>query len=243
MSIGITYVGWGKGIAEAEKSAASAKQYGLTSCLITNEDCKSSLFDKIIHYPNELTRSFNIVNTYELTPWDETLWLDTDTLVLDDLTFAFDVARLYGIAIVIAPHSSLRGRGIKGIPEEAPEYNCGAVWINSNHPVMKDFGKRWKKEVENYNDGGWWGDQSSLSYVLYKYKINPYALPLNWNFRAYMNREFNDGEFHTCHGFGPIKIWHSRTPVPKNFGIKSEWFWKLRNPWYYKLKPRNYLRT
>lgn len=242
MSRGITYVAWGKCIPEAEKSAVSAKEHGLRSSLITNEDYKGSFFDKIIHHPNELSQGFNIVSTYELSPWDETLWLDTDTLILDDLTFAFDMAAIHGIAIVIAPHSSLRGRGIEGIPEEAPEYNCGAVWVNSNHPAIVDFGKKWKNEAEGYNGGGWWTDQSSLSYMLYKYKINPYVLPSNWNFRAYMNREFSKGEFHTSHGFGPIKIWHSRTPVPKNFDAESDWFWELRDPWWYRVRLENYLR-
>lgn len=101
---------------------------------------------------------------------------------------------------------------------------------------MQNFGEKWADEVKRYSGNGWWSDLSSLSVVLYKCKISPYILPQTWNFRAYMDREFPNGEFHSNHGFGPIKIWHLRTPVPAGFIARRHWFWKLRSTWYYRLR-------
>ncbi len=229
MSKGITYVAWGKCIAEAERSASSAKKFGYKSCLITKELINSNCFDTIIKVKKELSQNFNILDTYNLSPWDQTLWLDADTLVLGNLDYAFEKARDFGISLVIAPHSFLGGRNLKDINPETPEYNCGAMWIDRNHPTMIGFREKWKKIVDNYNGRGWWSDQSSISYTIHKLKINPFVLPLNWNFRAFMNNEFTNGEFHSNNGFGPIKIWHSRTKVPKDFKYDEYKFWKLDN--------------
>jgi len=226
---GITYVAWGKCIQEAERSSASAQAFGVKTCLITNENYQGTAFNELILIPREqLSQNFNIVNTYSLSPWSNTLWLDSDTLVVGELDFAFEMAELHGIAVVIAPHSSLRGRCLEDIPADAPEYNCGALWIDITHPSTKNFGQEWKNITENYRKKGWWSDQTSLSYAIFKLNINPYVLPLNWNFRAFMNHEFPPPIFHTSHGCGPIRIWHSRTPVPNRFNVRTEEFWHLR---------------
>jgi len=234
MNSGITYVAFGKCIEEAERSAYTASNFNIPTCLITNENYTGDKFDKLVITEVNLSQAFNILNTYDLTPWDVTLWLDSDTLILDDLSFAFKMARRFGIAAVLAPHSSLNGRGLSDIPGEAPEYNCGATWIDKNHKLTKNLGDKWAEIVSEYDGEGWWTDQSSLSYALYKLKINPYILPLNWNFRAYMDREFDTGEYHTDHGYGSIKIWHSRTSVPLSFNPSYNQFWKLKNYRYYK---------
>tara|TARA_B100000989_G_scaffold56062_1_gene37830 strand:- start:2913 stop:3608 length:696 start_codon:yes stop_codon:yes gene_type:complete len=227
MSRGITYVAWGKCIPEAERSALSARKFNYKSCLITTEPITSKCFDKIIKVNDKLSQNFNILNTYELTPWDQTLWLDSDTLILGNLDFAFEKAQDFGISIVIAPHSCLGGRNLKNINQDSPEYNCGAMWIDKHHPKMMNFGDKWKDIVKNYNGRGWWTDQSSVSYAIHKLKINPFILPLNWNFRAYMDNEFSNGEYHSSNGYGPIKVWHSRTPLPKELKVNKFQFWKL----------------
>ena len=227
MSRGITYVAWGKCIAEAERSSMSAKRFGYKSCLITNENIESNYFDKIIKSREEFTQDFNILSSYNLSPWDETLWLDSDTLVLGNLDYAFEKAKDFGISIVIAPHSFLGGRKLKNIDNESPEYNCGAMWIDRNHPSMLNFGEKWQQIVDHYEGGGWWSDQSSVSYAIHKLKINAFVLPLNWNFRAFMNKDFPEGVLHSKNGYGPIKIWHSRTSVPENLKIDEYIWWTL----------------
>jgi len=64
----------------------------------------------------------------ELSPFDETLFLDADTVVLDDLDFGFRHAQKTGVACCIceAPWA----RRYTGLPnDDAIEYNTGLLFF------------------------------------------------------------------------------------------------------------------
>jgi hypothetical protein len=237
MSRGVTYTAWGSGIAEAERSAVSARAFGLKTCLIAG-DYQGSVFDRVVktEYPpaNMTERIF----VYPLSPFDQTLYLDSDTLVLGDLSYGFDMAARFGLAVSFAPACFLRWHwgsmkeyGVEDFPEDTVEYNAGVIFFDKHHRATEGLweaaqyklAKGFHGVLENRPSPPV-NDQSIFNLVLYEKKIHPFVLPQNWNFRpgVYLDRGLP-----VPSGFGPIKIWHSRLPVPDGFNVRQTGFWKF----------------
>ena len=66
-------------------------------------------------------------NMLDLTPFEETLFLDADTVVMDNLDFGFEKAALTGLACSICECPlSRRYNGIRG---DVVEYNTGVIFF------------------------------------------------------------------------------------------------------------------
>src|SRR3954471_11427917 len=80
---------------------------------------------------------------FELSPYDETLYLDVDTVVLGRLDFAFEKARKHGIAccINVSPWANryvgLKDRG------DIQEWDTGVVFFSKAHPGVADLFQAW----------------------------------------------------------------------------------------------------
>jgi hypothetical protein len=222
---GVTYVAWNGCIEEAERSARSAKKFGLETCLIA-PSYRGDAFDRVVQTRRKLLFPAEKVFVYHLSPWDETLYLDSDTIVLGELTFGFEMARRYGIALVIAPGTYVKDHWDledEDIPDDLTDYNGGVIFFNKKHPVAEglwqalrdELGKiDWMTQKENprYND------QSALSVLLHRKGINPYVLPQNWNLRPHLGMK---------RGHGPIKIWHSASRLPRNLDAGKTGRWRV----------------
>jgi hypothetical protein len=219
---GVTYVAWGKCIKEAEKSAQSARKFGLKTCLIAPA-YSGKAFDRFVATQQKLEYSRQRAFVYHLSPWEQTLYLDADTVVLGDLSFGFEMAHKHGIALAIAPACFLKHHWQlehNGFPEDLPEYNAGVIFLDRRHPGMQNFWQQVQEELRDFssyqNPPG--NDQPALSLLLYRKGINPYVLPQNWNLRT---------EYGMRAGFGPVKIWHSRQPIPRDFAPEQRSWWSL----------------
>jgi hypothetical protein len=161
---------------------------------------------------------------YDLSPFEETLFLDADTVVLERLDYGFKKARQFGIAICVCecPYAR-RFEGLK-YRGDIVEYNTGAVWFckytigqRFDGLVTEDVFTRWKLQsaildsrLTFMSDAGEKmlmpsNDQASFALAIDRLDFNPFVLPLNWNFRPIWQ--------HTA--FGPIKIWHDYKDVPE----------------------------
>jgi len=140
---------------------------------------------------------------YDLSPFDETLFLDSDTEILGgDLGFGFGKAAKHGIAMCLNPASLACRSGNKGgFSPHAIEYNTGVIFFRKSPDVEAVFNS-WKKHI-NITDA----DQPGFAKAMDETDFNPYVLPNNWNFRA--------GQDHQC--FGPVNIWHSRRAIPRKW--------------------------
>lgn len=150
---------------------------------------------------------------FEESPYDETLYLDIDTVVLGDLSFAFAKAARHGIACAICECPWARRHGGLADAGDIVEYNSGVVFFaRKAEPVFR----RWRElsttldcSLQFVNPWGQVGrmpyaDQGGFAKAIADLDFNPFVLPLNWNFRAPVTSEF----------FGPLKIWHSYEDVP-----------------------------
>jgi hypothetical protein len=143
----------------------------------------------------------------DMTPFDVTLYLDADTLVLGRLDYGFAKAERHGLACCICENPWLaRYSGFSG--DDRIEYNTGVLFFERDCVVMRDWPVR-ARVPENAGRIEWGGnvmemnDQLSFSLAV-NGRALPFILPCNWNFRVQFHR--------AC--FGPIKVWHSRLACP-----------------------------
>jgi len=148
----------------------------------------------------------------ELSPFDETLFLDADTVVLDRLDFGFNQALRFGLACCICECPWTRR--YRGLPkDDGVEYNTGVLFFTRS---VQPLFQRWKAlsaEVDSAIDfigpNGQrvvmpFNDQGSFAKAIAEWDRLPFVLPLNWNFRPIWQATF----------FGPIKIWHDYREPP-----------------------------
>jgi hypothetical protein len=146
----------------------------------------------------------------DLSPFEETLFLDVDTIVLDRLDFGFEKARQFGLACCICECPWARRYG--ALSGDQVEYNTGVLFFTRQ---MKPLFDAWKNNAAidssitfrtaNQQLGRMpLNDQAGFAKAVADLGICPYVLPLNWNLRPKWQKTF----------FGPIKIWHDYGPVP-----------------------------
>lgn len=148
----------------------------------------------------------------DLSPFEETLFLDLDTVVMGKLDFGFEKAKKFGMAIAIC-ESPWGKRYPKIFTGDEVEYNTGVIFFTKKAKPVFD---KWKELAETIDSSivavGEQGvyvmpanDQGSFALAIEQTGFNPFILPLNWNFRPIWHRSF----------FGPIKIWHDYSdPIP-----------------------------
>lgn len=158
---------------------------------------------------------------FDLSPFDETLFLDLDTVVLGNLDFGFKKANQFGLALAIceAPWGKRYSKIFVG---DEIEYNTGVIFFTKSANAVFEKWKELALTVDSsilaVNDQGLFvspaNDQGSFALAIEKTGFNPFVLPLNWNFRPQWHRSF----------FGPIKIWHDYSDPPPFFSELNTYY-------------------
>jgi hypothetical protein len=147
---------------------------------------------------------------FELSPFEETLFLDVDTVVLSRLDFGFEQARSHRLACAMneCPWAS-RYRGVR---REMVEYNTGVLFFTREAEPIFDAWRRltWVTDsrVDYLSNQGMatmpLNDQAAFARAVAAEQRQPFVLPPNYNFRpAFMERFW-----------GPLRIWHGAEEVP-----------------------------
>jgi hypothetical protein len=182
---------------------------------------------KAIHpeLPIEVIRTVNDNAVYGLqqkssmlarTPFEETLFLDADTVVLDKLDYGFDKAVQFGLACCICECPWAARYSALAAQRDLIEYNTGVLFFTKKAQPVFD---RWAQLAGSMDaslvfiqDGKpakmVYNDQASFAVAVDETGFSPFVLPLNWNFRPEFVESF----------FGPIKIYHAYADVPKGLG-------------------------
>ena len=197
-SRGIIYVYWGEQPeAELERSIASIKRF------------HPELPWEKIKIDDDSTL-LNKSSMLKLSPFDSTLFLDTDTVILDRLDYGFEKAEQYGLACCI--NECPWARRYADIGGDQIEYNTGVLFFTKKASAVFDRWDEISHEIDStlvfVNNGEPkvmpLNDQAGFSQAIVDTGFNPFALPFNWNFRPMWHRSF----------FGPIKVWHDRSSPP-----------------------------
>jgi len=194
---GVIYVYWGDKVEkELARSIESLKRHHPQlpyKCFQLPKD--STLLDK--------------AKMLTLSPFETTLFLDTDTVVMDRLDFGFEKAEQFGLACCI--NECPWARRYADIGGDQIEYNTGVLFFTKTAtPIFQTwaqlataldssivFFREGKKFIMPSND------QAAFSQAIVDTGFNPFILPLNWNLRPQWHQSF----------FGPIKVWHDRSEV------------------------------
>jgi len=244
----IVYMVWGEDyLAQACEAAQSARATGLPLVLITDQASTGFLRDdhpftqvKVI----EAFRSYDMrvkCTLYDLLPaeYDSFLFLDTDTHILGDITFGFEKAERFGIAVSPATsyclpshHDFRRILLAAGLPDAGQiQYNSGVIFfvrrpdVAEVFEVFKDAGYRLAEEFGYTNAGGRLVDQPFLSYAMEVLDFNPYTLSINYCYRG-LSAEPR---------YGDVVIWHSHYPAPAD--VNDPAVPRMRRPRYFMGQP------
>ncbi len=149
----------------------------------------------------------------DLTPFEETLYLDNDTVVLGRLDFGFEKARKFGFVCGINECPWARRYGDAQLSGDMIEYNSGVMFFTKKAKPIFDMWNKLFPTLDSsiifYTKSRQVGrqpvsDQAGLALAIEKTGFLPFVLPYNWNFRPIWHKSF----------FGPIKVWHDYSDVP-----------------------------
>jgi hypothetical protein len=207
MTRGVLYIAW-KGhtdpTAMLERSIASLKQHhpDLPHHVEWLPD-GSTLLDK--------------AKMADLSPFDETLFLDADTVVMGNLDFGFAKALRHGMAITINVNPWARRYAALRTAGDIVEFDTGVIFFNRSHGPTRDVFDGWKRRVGQDSSVHFIGpsglarmahnDQCPFASSVSDHDFNPFVLPVNWNVHPRWQKSV----------FGEIKVWHDYRGVPEPF--------------------------
>lgn len=188
--IGILYIATGsKYIKAAIHSAQSARKFcpGLPIHLYANYRDYDFQFDQS---PHPFTSVGEVKNPHRRskvdyiaqTPFERTLYLDTDTELNADISQVFKILDRFDLAACHTPHrNSSKGKQIWHfeIPDAFPEFNSG-VFLYKKSPAVLKFLEDWKT---GFHDAGFMKDQVTLRELLWASDLRIATLPPEYNIR------------------------------------------------------------
>jgi hypothetical protein len=208
-SRGILYIATGsKFVREAVKSSRSVKENaGLNTAIITDRSIDSSYFDVVKRIEEGLHNSYGDKPTYiSESPFDKTVFLDTDTFVVDKLDELFLGLNEYDISVSHAPARKTNRNIPSGevtvdqIPKSFCEFNTGVIVFRTNEKIKHLF-STWEKEYINDNKNQKdISDQPSFRRALYGSNVDFTTLPPEYNCRF----------IYPGYVWGKVKIFHGR---------------------------------
>lgn len=177
---GFVYVATGAGyVAEAMGSAASlrAAMPDAKICLVSDESlAQPAPFDEVIVRRDVRRAPIDKLLAIE-APFDRIVFLDTDTLVVGDLSGLFDV--LGGFDIAALPETK-RGwhYSVPGLPNAFAEFNTGVLAFRRNDAVHALFAS-WRAA---HDELGHASDQPGFRVALWRSNVRVAPLPSEYHF-------------------------------------------------------------
>jgi len=234
---GVLYVAFGERyVAEAIHSVRSLQRHcpGLPTVLFTDKPAPGAPFDEVRVV--EVGHIRAKVDLFIESPFDRTLYLDSDTRVVFDLRDMFDVLNRFDVAMA---HDFSRKRLTTGsrIPEYAAipyafsEFNSGVVLYGRSPGALRLF-ETWRQRFHEFKDRteGW--DQASLRVAAWETDVRILTLPPEFNVRSEgvrrrVAKSVADGRnpglmvpriLH-WHGLHEAKWWHRFSPKYRAFNV------------------------
>jgi hypothetical protein len=222
IKIGVVYVAHGdEFIAEAIQSAFSVRSHNpnLPICLISDTRKIINEFDFQVRVKRHNPVIRGKLEMFK-SPFDLSLFLDTDTIVYAPLGEIFELLKKF--EIVFQQTSTGYHYKLEGVPNAFPEPNTGVIgFVKSDR--MVSFSRAWQTYFDRYVDVMQRElDQRSFRHAIYESELRFSVLPTEYNFMIYSPQ----------YALTDLKIVHGR---PKSACDK------LRKVMDQKLGPRVYV--
>ncbi len=204
MSRGVLYLVWG-----------DYNQQSLKRSIASLQHWHPELEHRVVTMPdssNVLCKS----QMYDLSPFEETLYLDADTTVMGRLDYGFAQAMRFGMALCINCNPwNRRYHNLRQEPD-AVEYSSGVVFFVKHGGTERIFNQWHVNKVLDSScryvtDSGEikeqkYNDQALLTLALAMTGNNPFVLPPNWNLHPRWQKTF----------WGELKILHGYSDIPRS---------------------------
>jgi len=212
---GIMYIATGeKYINEANISASSVKKYTDVPVIILT-DSPSKINSEVFDYVHPIKSANNdfgdSILSLDQTPFEKTLFLDTDTYVCGEISSIFDALDRFDVIAAHNPGSrsaKKRGGYHADVPEVFPQYNTGVVGFKSTDSVKSLFNS-WKKIYQDTKENTKLNlNQPSFREALYNSNVRIGTLPSEYNFRIHHQGSvgFAADEVRIVHGRHPAGL-------------------------------------
>ena len=190
---GIIYIAFGRSFtSEALISAESIKRFSdIPITLFTDNNVSSKYVDDVkIIKPKHIRCKVDFISQ---SPYKNTLYLDSDTLIMRDISDMFDVLDRFEIGVT---HDYARKR--EYLAERIPEYSeipysfseiNGGIMSFNNSEKVQSFFELWKKYFYKYYNQTEGYDQASLRISLWESKLSTHYYPIEYNIRPVSIRE------------------------------------------------------
>ncbi|MFT6970618.1 MAG: lipopolysaccharide biosynthesis glycosyltransferase [Roseivirga sp.] len=222
----ILFVAWGnEHLAHLSATVSKTGFPGYPIYLLTDNESKldkPELFNKVLRIDFELNGLLRKTEMWNFFPKEDNttfLFLDTDTVILGDISLGFEKAERFGMAIAQAAHYSMdqvlnfseimKKEGVES--KGQLQYNSGVIFFRLNEKVRQVFERSYQLSMKHQNEFS--GDQTFLSLAIEMLSFNPYTLSTGYNHRAF-------GELIS----GKVRIWHSKNAIPKNLNVLNPTF-------------------
>lgn len=236
MNKGIVYMATGdRYIEEAIISVTSLKQHlpDIPVTIFSDRAIGHPGFDREILLDNpQYNWSDKIAQMYA-SPYDYTLFIDTDTYICDDFSEIFALLDNFDLGVVHAPY---RESHKLELPDSFPEMNTGVILFKKS-PKVEQFFKNWttiyQQHIEHRQEQQKreaFPDQPAFRQALYESPLRIATLPTEYNCRFIYPVSVD----------GKVKILHGRYPnleflaheinsklEPRIFAIDSK-AWKFK---------------
>ena len=178
---GVIYVAEGPDYTElACQSLRSLRQLhpDLPAHLFTDQPAPSASFDAIHPIPTGCNRAK--IAGMIASPFERTLFLDCDTLVVGPVCEGFTFLDRFDLAIA---HDVRRSSALieeaENAPADFPQHNSGVMFFNKS-PAMTRFLRDW---AAAYDAAAHARDQVTLKDLLWESDLRFWVLPPEWNLR------------------------------------------------------------
>lgn len=235
----IVFVAWGaKAFAEIGRfleNSAAIEGYDLILITETGASCESieGRIKLIVRTDFEADGLQRKCGMLELLPtgYDAFCFLDTDAIVIGDISYGFEKALLHGIAASPAPHYSLDhfwGFHAVMAAESLPchgqlQYNTGVIFFSLSHPATRNVFKRWKHLARKHRHLCI-NDQPFFTLAMEQEHFCAFTLSIGYNYRGFGDPISGD-----------IRIWHSHENPPEGLN-QFEAAWPRRRAWPQKIE-------
>lgn len=198
---GLLYVATGPRFgAEAHASALRVRELmpAVALAFASESDPGKNLFRHWIPIPNPTGTFADKIAPLARTPFEQTVFLDTDTYLCEGVPELFGLLERCDIAMAHAP---MRVTGSVQVPPCFPECNSGVIAYNMNDRTRNLFSLWERFYSDQLASTGQPDDQPALRRALWESDVRLAILPPEYNFRFLMP---------SFSGRGKVKILHGR---------------------------------
>jgi hypothetical protein len=184
-------------------------------------------FDYYIHIPDRGKRYGVQIPNLALSPFEETLNIDTDAYILTETGELFTLLSKYDICCRLAPKRTVP---VTDLPHCFPELHAGVI-LYKKSSKFNDFLNKWQSL---YDSLGLVENMPSFSYALHTSNMNLGILPPEYNYELFMPE----------HAYGEVKILHGRLPdvgLQQNHSDLSELVSRLNNYEHHRLTSKSHV--